>query len=93
MKKFSNCHSRRSANSKRRRVIIEKKFAYDGRPVSKVKTPYGTYCVRHPKAGEKLELSPPPTSSQLVATYKTIKNLISINTDHEIFDRHTVFLS
>ncbi|MFZ6799150.1 hypothetical protein [Undibacterium sp. Di24W] len=59
MKKFSNALSD-AAQVQREGVIIEKKFAYDGRPVSKVKTPYGTYCVRHPKAGEKLELSPPP---------------------------------
>ncbi|MFZ6818867.1 hypothetical protein [Undibacterium sp. Ji22W] len=59
MKKFSNAMSD-AAQIPREGVIIEKKFAYDGRPVSKVKTPYGTYCVRHPKAGEKLELSPPP---------------------------------
>ena len=39
---------------------IVKRFAYDGRPVSKVITPFGTYCIRHPKAGEKLELTPPP---------------------------------
>jgi hypothetical protein len=58
-KKFSNALAD-AAQIPREGVIIEKKFAYDGRPVSKVKTPYGTYCVRHPKAGEKLELSPPP---------------------------------
>lgn len=38
---------------------IESKHMYDGRPVSKVITPFGTYCIRHPKAGEKLELTPP----------------------------------
>lgn len=38
---------------------IVKRFAYDGRPVSKVITPFGTYCIRHPKAGEKPELTPP----------------------------------
>jgi hypothetical protein len=59
MKKFSNALAD-AAQIQREGVIIEKKFAYDGRPVSKVKTPYGTYCIRHPKAGEKLELSPPP---------------------------------
>lgn len=59
MKKFSNALAD-AAQIQREGVIIEKKFAYDGRPVSKIKTPYGTYCVRHPKAGEKLELSPPP---------------------------------
>ncbi|MBC3873524.1 hypothetical protein [Undibacterium flavidum] len=59
MKKFSNAMAD-AAKIQREGVIIEKKFAYDGRPVSKVKTPYGTYCIRHPKAGEKLELSPPP---------------------------------
>lgn len=59
MKKFSNAIVD-AAQIQREGVIIEKKFAYDGRPVSKIKTPYGTYCVRHPKAGEKLELSPPP---------------------------------
>lgn len=59
MKKFSNTLAG-MAQSQTEGVVIEKKFAYDGRPVSKVKTPFGTYCVRHPKAGEKLELSPPP---------------------------------
>lgn len=59
MKKFSNAIAD-AAQIQREGVIIEKKFAYDGRPVSKIKTPYGTYCVRHPKAGEKPELSPPP---------------------------------
>jgi hypothetical protein len=59
MKKFSNAMTA-AALVQREGVIIEKKFAYDGRPVSKIKTPYGTYCIRHPKAGEKLELSPPP---------------------------------
>jgi hypothetical protein len=59
IRKFSNALVD-AAQVQREGVIIEKKFAYDGRPVSKVKTPYGTYCVRHPKAGEKLELSPPP---------------------------------
>lgn len=59
MKKFSNAITD-AAQISREGVVIEKKFAYDGRPVSKVKTPYGTYCIRHPKAGEKLELSPPP---------------------------------
>ena len=59
MKKFSNALAD-AALIQREGVIIEKKFAYDGRPVSKIKTPYGTYCVRHPKAGEKLELAPPP---------------------------------
>jgi hypothetical protein len=59
LKKFSNALAD-AAQVQREGVIIEKKFAYDGRPVSKVKTPYGTYCVRHPKAGEKLDLSPPP---------------------------------
>ena len=39
---------------------IQSKHMYDGRPVSKVITPFGTYCIRHPKAGEKLELTPPP---------------------------------
>ncbi len=38
---------------------IVKRFAYDGRPVSKVITPFGTYCIRHPKPGEKPELIPP----------------------------------
>lgn len=38
---------------------IVKRFAYDGRPVSKVITPFGTYCIRHPKAGENPELTPP----------------------------------
>lgn len=38
---------------------ILKRFAYDGRPVSKVITPFGTYCIRHPKPGEKPELTPP----------------------------------
>lgn len=38
---------------------IVKRFAYDGRPVSKIITPFGTYCIRHPKAGEKPELTPP----------------------------------
>ncbi len=38
---------------------IVKRFAYDGRPVSKVITPFGTYCIRHPKPGEKPELTPP----------------------------------
>ncbi|MBR7745824.1 hypothetical protein [Undibacterium baiyunense] len=59
MKKFSNAIAD-AAQIQREGVIVEKKFAYDGRPVSKIKTPYGTYCVRHPKAGEKPELSPPP---------------------------------
>ncbi|MFZ6799948.1 hypothetical protein [Undibacterium sp. Di24W] len=59
MKNLSNALAD-AARIQREGVIIEKKFAYDGRPVSKIKTPYGTYCVRHPKAGEKLELSPPP---------------------------------
>jgi len=59
MKNLSNILAD-AARIQREGVIIEKKFAYDGRPVSKIKTPYGTYCVRHPKAGEKLELSPPP---------------------------------
>lgn len=59
MKKFSNTLAG-VVQSQTEGVVIEKKFAYDGRPVSKVKTPFGTYCVRHPKAGEKLELSPPP---------------------------------
>lgn len=59
IRKFSNAIAD-AAKIPREGVIIEKKFAYDGRPVSKIKTPYRTYCVRHPKAGEKLELSPPP---------------------------------
>jgi hypothetical protein len=58
MKKFSNAIAD-AVQIPREGLVIEKKFAYDGRPVSKVKTPYGTYCIRHPKAGEKLELSPP----------------------------------
>lgn len=59
IKKFSNAIAE-AAKIQREGTVIEKKFAYDGRPVSKIKTPYGTYCVRHPKAGEKLELAPPP---------------------------------
>lgn len=59
MKKFSNTLAG-VVQSQTEGTVIEKKFAYDGRPVSKIKTPFGTYCVRHPKAGEKLELSPPP---------------------------------
>jgi hypothetical protein len=39
-------------------VRIENKNLFDGRPVSKVITPFGTYCILHPKAGEKLELTP-----------------------------------
>ena len=33
---------------------VEEKLIYqtDGRPVSQVRTPYGTYCVRHRKPGE-----------------------------------------
>jgi hypothetical protein len=40
---------------------IEEKRIYetDGRPVSQVKTPYGTYCVRHRKPGEPDHLKPP----------------------------------
>jgi hypothetical protein len=59
MKKFSNTLAG-VVQSQTEGTVIEKKFAYDGRPVSKIKTPFGTHCVRHPKAGEKLELSPPP---------------------------------
>ncbi len=59
MKKFSNTLAG-IVQSQTEGVVIEKKFAYDGRPVSKIKTPFGTHCIRHPKAGEKLELSPPP---------------------------------
>lgn len=59
MKKFSNTLAG-VVQSQTEGVVIEKKFAYDGRPVSKIKTPFNTYCVRHPKAGEKVELSPPP---------------------------------
>ena len=59
MKKFSNTLAG-VVQSRTEGTVIEKKFAYDGRPVSKIKTPFGTHCVRHPKAGEKLELSPPP---------------------------------
>ena len=58
LKKFSNAVAA-AAQIQRDGVQIEKKYAYDGRPVSKIKTPYGTYCIRHPKAGEKPELSPP----------------------------------
>jgi hypothetical protein len=39
-------------------VRYEKKFLFDGRPVTKVVTPYGTYCVRHRKPGESPELTP-----------------------------------
>lgn len=59
MKKFSNTLAG-VVQSQTEGVVIEKKFAYDGRPVSKIKTPFNTYCVQHLKAGEKLELSPPP---------------------------------
>lgn len=40
---------------------IEEQRVYetDGRPVSQIKTPYGTYCVRHRKPGEPDHLKPP----------------------------------
>ena len=40
---------------------IEEQRIYetDGRPVSQIKTPYGTYCVRHRKPGEPDHLKPP----------------------------------
>lgn len=41
-------------------VRYEKKFLFDGRPVSKVITPYGTYCIQHRKPGENPDLTPPP---------------------------------
>lgn len=40
-------------------VQVEQVHAFDGRPISKVTTPYGTYCLRHYKPGEKLEMTPP----------------------------------
>lgn len=39
-------------------TILERKFQGDGRPVTKVTTPYGVYCIRHPKLGESPELAP-----------------------------------
>jgi len=49
------------ASSPREGVRYENKFLFDGRPVSKVITPYGTYCIRHRKPGELPELTPPAT--------------------------------
>jgi hypothetical protein len=49
------------ASSPREGVRYENKFLFDGRPVSKVITPYGTYCIRHYKPGELPELTPPAT--------------------------------
>ena len=45
--------------AKQNGVQIEQIHAFDGRPISKVTTPNGTYCIRHYKPGEKLEMTPP----------------------------------
>lgn len=45
--------------AKQNGVQVEQVHAFDGRPISKVTTPYGTYCLRHYKPGEKLEMTPP----------------------------------
>lgn len=50
----------KSASSRTNGGIEEKRiYETDGRPVSQVKTPYGTYCVRHRKPGEPDHLKPP----------------------------------
>lgn len=62
IKQFGNAVAD-AAQIPREGVKIENKHTYDDRPVSKVKTPYGTYCIRHRKAGELPELVPPPVPS------------------------------
>ncbi len=50
----------KSASSRTSGGIEEKRiYETDGRPVSQIKTPYGTYCVRHRKPGEPDHLKPP----------------------------------
>lgn len=44
-------------------VKYEKKFLFDGRPVTKIITPYGTYCIRHRKPGDLPELTPTPPAT------------------------------
>jgi hypothetical protein len=48
-----------SATTIREGTREEHKFQSDGRPVTKVITPFGTYCIRHRKPGESPELVPP----------------------------------
>lgn len=59
IKQFGNAVAD-AAQIPREGVKIENKHTYDDRPVSKVITPYGTYCIRHRKAGESPDLVPPP---------------------------------
>lgn len=51
-----------SATTIREGMREEHRFQFDGRPVTKVITPYGTYCIRHRKPGELPELTPPPVA-------------------------------
>lgn len=44
-------------------VKYEKKFLFDGRPVTKIITPYGTYCIRHRKPGDLPESTPTPPAT------------------------------
>jgi len=39
-------------------TYVENKNLFDGRPVSKVHTPFGTYCLQHRKPGERDEFVP-----------------------------------
>jgi hypothetical protein len=59
IKQFGNAVAD-AARIPREGVKIENKHTYDDRPVSKVITPFGTYCIRHRKAGELEQLVPPP---------------------------------
>nr|WP_314858550.1 hypothetical protein [uncultured Undibacterium sp.] len=62
IKQFGNAVAD-AARIPREGVKIENKHTYDDRPVSKVITPFGTYCIRHRKAGELPELVPAPVPS------------------------------
>lgn len=44
-------------------VKYEKKFLFDGRPVTKIITPYGTYCIRHRKPGDLPDSTPTPPAT------------------------------
>lgn len=59
--RYDAFHSSLSSQNfaKQNGIQVKEVFAPDGRPISKVTTPFGTYCVRHYKPGERLEMTPP----------------------------------
>jgi hypothetical protein len=52
--RYDAFHSSLSSQNfaKQNGIQVKEVFAPDGRPISKVTTPYGTYCVRHYKHGD-----------------------------------------